>query len=131
MGLASFFSGEKFLTLTDWAVEAWLPFELLMLAELGTAFIRAYSERSGLKAYTEHTLSNLNDLTQAAYQSTAQGYAYDNEEAEIGVGCIGVLIHGSDGNVVAGLPISAPIERRKEEWVELLRQAVVNIEKQV
>lgn len=103
----------------------------LMLAELGTAFIRAYSERSGLKAYTKHTLSSLDELTQAAYQSTAQGFAYDNEEAEIGVGCIGVLIHDSNGDVVAGLSISAPIERRQDEWAELLKQAAAKIEEQL
>jgi DNA-binding IclR family transcriptional regulator len=99
----------------------------LMLGELGNAFIRAYSERSGLRAYTKHTLSTLDDLSQGVYESTSQGFAYDNEEAEIGVGCIGVLIHDSSGEVVAGLSISAPIERRKDEWVELLKQAAKKI----
>lgn len=103
----------------------------LMLAELGTAFIRDYSERSGLKAYTAHTRSNLDELTQETNRAIAQGFAYDNEEAEIGVGCIGVLIHNSDGNVMAGLSISAPIERRKDEWAELLKQAAANIEQQL
>ena len=95
----------------------------LMLGELGNAFIRGYSERSGLKAYTEHTLSSLDDLIKGVAQCTAQGFAYDDEEAEIGVGCIGVLIHDHTGNVVAGLSISAPIERRKDEWVELLNKS--------
>lgn len=99
----------------------------LMLGELGNAFMRAYSERSGLRAYTRHTLSTLEELSQGVYESTSQGFAYDNEEAEIGVGCIGVLIHDSSGEVVAGLSISAPIERRKDEWVELLKRAAKKI----
>ena len=49
------------------------------------------------------------------------GFAYDDEEAEAGVGCIGILVHGNDGEIVAGLSISAPIERRRDEWVEALK----------
>ena len=52
-----------------------------------------------------------------------QGYSLDNEEAEIGVGCIGVLLFEKSGNVSAGLSISAPIERRKNEWIGELKKA--------
>ncbi|KPK10475.1 MAG: IclR family transcriptional regulator [Acidithiobacillales bacterium SG8_45] len=99
----------------------------LMLGELGDEFIKAYSERSGLKAYTPHTLSSMKALKEGVHEATAKNFAYDNEEAEIGVGCIGVLIRDSAGEVVAGLSVSAPIERRKEEWAELLKQAARKI----
>jgi DNA-binding IclR family transcriptional regulator len=99
----------------------------LMLGELGNAFVRSYSERSKLKPYTSNTLSSLDDLTRAVHECSAAGYAYDNEEAEIGVGCIGALVHDRSGNVVAGLSISAPIERRKDAWVTLLKQAASTI----
>jgi IclR family acetate operon transcriptional repressor len=99
----------------------------LMLAELGDAFIRAYSERSGLKAYTPHTLSSQEALVKKVHEASARGYSYDDEEAEVGVGCIGVLIRDAQGNVVAGLSISAPIERRQDEWAQLLQQAADTI----
>jgi IclR family acetate operon transcriptional repressor len=52
--------------------------------------------------------------------------ALDNEEAEIGVGCLGVLLCGPlPWN--AGLSISAPIERRQESWVPLLQEAAGRI----
>ena len=95
----------------------------LMLAELGEHFIHAYAERTGLKSYTSHTVTTEQDLLNIVYQEQAHGFAYDNEEAEEGVGCIGVLIYDSSKNVVAGLSISAPIERRKEEWVKLVKDA--------
>jgi DNA-binding IclR family transcriptional regulator len=95
----------------------------LMLAELGDHFIHAYAGRTGLKAYTRHTVTTEQDLLNIAHHEHAQGFAYDNEEAEEGVGCIGVLIYDSSKNVVAGLSISAPIERRKEEWVQLVKDA--------
>ena len=99
----------------------------LMLGALGDSFIRAYSERSGLKPYTSHTIATQHVLLKAVHESVAQGFAYDNEEAELGVGCIGVLIHDNTGNVVSGLSISAPIERRRDEWVALLKQSAKTI----
>ncbi|MCW9025143.1 MAG: IclR family transcriptional regulator [Gammaproteobacteria bacterium] len=95
----------------------------LMLAELGEHFIRAYANRSGLKSYTSNTISTEQDLIDITQQIHSQGFAYDNEEAEEGVGCIGVLIYDNSHHVVAGLSISAPIERRKEEWVKLVKDA--------
>ena len=95
----------------------------LMLAELGEHFIRGYASRSGLKSYTRHTISTEQDLVNITQQELKQGFAYDNEEAEEGVGCIGVLIYDSSHHVVAGLSISAPIERRKEAWVNLVKDA--------
>lgn len=95
----------------------------LMLAELGEHFIHAYASRTGLKPYTSHTISTEQDLLNIVNQVHAQGFAYDNEEAEEGVGCIGVLIYDDSKNVVAGLSISAPIERRKEQWVKLVIDA--------
>jgi len=99
----------------------------LMLQQLGSEFIQAYSQRTGLKSYTQYTLSTLDDLIANLQQATAQGFAYDNEEAEIGVGCIGVLINNNKGVVIGGLSISAPIERRKNEWATLLKQAAKEI----
>lgn len=95
----------------------------LMLAELGDNFIRAYADRTGLKSYTSHTITTENDLISIVHQDKEHGFAYDNEEAEEGVGCIGVLLYDSSKNVVGGLSISAPIERRKEEWVKLVQEA--------
>jgi len=103
----------------------------LMLASLGEPFIHAYAVRSGLKSYTPHTIMTEQKLIDVANQSLEQGFAYDNEEAEEGVGCIGVLIYDDKNNVVAGLSISAPIERRKEEWVKLVKNAGKKISEQL
>ena len=99
----------------------------LMLGKLGNSFIRGYSKRSGLKALTKNTITTVKALSTAAYDALQAGYAYDNEEAEIGVGCIGALIYDHQGQVVAGLSISAPIERRQEDWAHLLTDATKKI----
>jgi DNA-binding IclR family transcriptional regulator len=94
----------------------------LMLGDLGEAACRSYAKRSKLPAYTDHTRSRVSDLLEDCAAATRQGYALDNEEAELGVGCIGTLIRDASGQVVAGLSVSAPIERRRDEWIALVKE---------
>lgn len=95
----------------------------LMLGELGDTFLQAYAARTALPAYTAHTLTSIEALREEVHAATANHYALDNQEAEEGVGCIGVLIRDSSDTVVAGLSVSAPIERRRDEWIALVKQA--------
>ncbi|WP_271270630.1 IclR family transcriptional regulator [Aliamphritea hakodatensis] len=95
----------------------------LMLGSGGEEEIANYAQRTNLPAYTRNTYSSLPALTDECLKSVAQGYALDNEEAEIDVGCIGVLLYDRTGNITAGLSVSAPIERRKNAWIEDLQAA--------
>lgn len=99
----------------------------LMLAMGGEEECRGYAQRTNLPAYTRNTINSLPKLLLEAEHLRAQGYAYDNEEAEIGVGCIGTLVHDANGNIIAGLSVSAPIERRKDEWIKNLSHAAKEI----
>ncbi len=99
----------------------------LMLGELGEAFLQGYASRTGLPAYTSHTLNTLDTLREHVHTATSNGYALDDEEAEEGVGCIGALIHDRSGGIVAGLSVSAPIERRRDEWIDSVRRAAATI----
>lgn len=92
----------------------------LLLGESGERGIREYAARTGLPAYTPDTLTNVEELIACIQQGRQQGYAFDNEEAEIGVGCIGVLLRDGTGAAIGGLSISSPIERRRDEWIALL-----------
>jgi DNA-binding IclR family transcriptional regulator len=95
----------------------------LMLGEGDDDEIKEYAKRTGLPEYTEHTLVDPASLKLEIEESKARGYALDNEEAELGVGCIGVLVRDVNGNAVAGLSISAPMERRKDEWIDIIQDA--------
>lgn len=92
----------------------------LMLGAEGDEATLDYARRTGLPAYTRNTLNDPVLLIEATHQAVSQGYARDNEEAELGVGCLGAVVRDSSGAVVAGLSISAPIERRREDWIPLL-----------
>jgi len=103
----------------------------LMLAEEGESYIRSYSARSGLTSYTRNTLAEVDALLAEAAADAHQGYALDNEEAELGVGCIGALIRDASGKVVAGLSVSAPIERRQAAWIPLVMEAARRISRKL
>lgn len=90
----------------------------LMLGAAGDEAVRGYAQRTNLPAYTRNTITTLPRLMEECGRTVAQGYALDDEEAEIDVGCIGVLLHDGNANVVAGLSVSAPIERRRKAWIQ-------------
>lgn len=95
----------------------------LMLGEGGEDECRSYAARTGLPAYTKNTITDAHRLINETCQAVADGLAHDHEEAELGVACIGVLIHDASGHAVAGLSISAPRERHQAHWIELLKEA--------
>ncbi len=99
----------------------------LMLAEGGEAAARGYARRTGLPAFTDHSHTRFPDLWRESADALARGYALDNEEAEPGVGCIGALVRDAAGRVVAGLSVSAPMERRQDGWIELVTDAALRI----
>lgn len=103
----------------------------LMLGVQGETACNSYAKRSKLPAYTINTHTKIATLVQDSIASAQRGYSYDNEEAELGVGCIGTLILDAHGNVVAGLSVSAPIERRRDEWVKQVIKAGLEISKQL
>ena len=92
----------------------------LMLGATGREACITYAARTNLPAYTGNTITSIDRLVGESVRALKEGYALDNEEAEIGVGCIGVLLYDGAGQVAAGLSVSAPIERRKIEWAKTL-----------
>jgi DNA-binding IclR family transcriptional regulator len=95
----------------------------LFLAEGGEKACRDYARRTGLPKFTPNTITSQAKLWQQAEAAQRQGYALDNEEAELGVGCIAVPVRNSQGTLVAALSVSAPRERREAAWVPLVKQA--------
>ena len=89
----------------------------LFLGSRGEKEIRTYASRRGLQEFTPNTLRTTAELIEHSLSAWRDGYALDNEEAELGVGCIGVPIMNARGEMIAGLSISAPAKRRKLEWI--------------
>jgi len=101
----------------------------IFLAEEGPNACETYAQRNGLPAYTENSITNIDDLCKAVQQAKKRGYAFDNEEAEKGVCCIGAGIHDSDRNLIAGLSVSAPTDRLDQAWAKKIKQTADQISK--
>lgn len=90
----------------------------IFLAQDGPAGCSAYAQRTGLPSYTDNTFREIDALVGEVQSIRAQGYAFDNEEAEKGVSCIGAGIYNDEGRMVAGLSVSAPSDRLRKEWAQ-------------
>ena len=103
----------------------------LFLLEEGPEGLRAYAERTRLPAYTKNTLTNVAALEKELDRIRKQGYALDNEEAELGVRCIGAAVRDDTGALVAGLSVSAPAERMKTAWAGLVTDIAQKISRSI
>ncbi|MEK6594136.1 MAG: IclR family transcriptional regulator [Pseudomonadota bacterium] len=99
----------------------------IFLAQDGLEKSSAYVRRTGLPKYTDNTLTDAGNLARELEKIRKQGYAFDNEEAEKGVSCIGAGIYNDEGRLVAGLSVSAPADRLNKAWAGQVRQAADNI----
>ena len=71
----------------------------------------------GLARYTEHTLTSKWQLMRELEKIRERGYAYDEEERELGARCIAFPIYNYTGRVVAGLSVTGPKNRLMDELV--------------
>jgi len=99
----------------------------LFLLEDGRPQLREYAARTGLEALTPNSLTNVEAIERALGESARLGYATDNEEAELGVRCVAAGVYSDDGHLEAALSISAPSDRMKANWGELVREAAERI----
>ncbi len=99
----------------------------VFLAEEGADAGRAYAQRTGLARLTDFTLADPALLDGELAQVRAQGFAVDREEAEKGVSCIGAGIRDDDGQLVAGLSVSAPSDRLDPSWSGRVRETAERI----
>jgi DNA-binding IclR family transcriptional regulator len=99
----------------------------LFLSTLEPKQVRAYAQRTGLAGHTGNSLTDLARLERELTLVRRLGYARDNEELEPGVCCIAAGIRDDSGRLVAGLSISSPAERMRDEWIALLKRSAAGI----
>lgn len=84
-----------------------------------------------LKPMTPYTITKLDLLWQELQRISAQGYAFDNQEWEIGMCCLAVPIWDSTGRIVASFNMNANHARLNAEtipvYLPLLQEASKDI----
>jgi len=103
----------------------------IFLAQDGPSSCIDYAKRTGLPRFTDNTFTDSARLMQEVEAIRSQGFAFDNEEAEKGVSCIGAGIFNDEGRIVAGLSVSAPSDRLKKDWAQTIRQTAEKISRAI
>jgi len=103
----------------------------LFLLEDGAEGLKDYAQRTHLPQFTRNTLTSVAVLEKELERIKRNGYAIDNEEAELGVRCIGAGVRDDSGALVAGLSVSAPAERMKTAWSGLVRETAEKISRAI
>lgn len=99
----------------------------LFLSVAESRQVRAYATRTGLAGTTRNSITDIERLERELALVRRHGYARDNEELELGVRCIAAGIHDDTGKLQAGLSLSAPADRLRDDWIPLLQQAALAI----
>jgi len=103
----------------------------LFLSEDGIDALRAYSQKTHLPQFTRNTLTSVGELEREFERIRRNGFAVDNEEAELGVRCIGAGVRDDNGVLVAGLSVSAPAERMKSTWSAVVKETAEKISRAI
>lgn len=98
------------------AILAWIPdAELVRIVEA-----------KGLRAFTEHTITDFEKLREELRLVRRLGFAMDREEFQPGVLCIGAPIRTPSGTVIGSISVSCPLFRADEATIEDIRNLVVS-----
>ena len=103
----------------------------LFLLEEGLTAMREYAKRTGLRAQTKNSLALAGLLERELERIQRQGFATDNEEAEIGVRCVAAGIRDDGGNLVAALSLSTPADRMKVQWGPLVKESAERVSRAI
>jgi DNA-binding IclR family transcriptional regulator len=103
----------------------------LFLLEEGFARLRDYAKRTGLAPQTRNTISSPVALERELERIQRQGWATDNEEAEIGVRCVAAGVRDDAGLLIAALSLSTPADRMKPQWGQLIKETADRVSRSV
>jgi DNA-binding IclR family transcriptional regulator len=103
----------------------------LFLLEDGFARLREYAKRTGLASHTRNTLATLQPLERDLERTQRQGWAVDNEEAELGVRCVAAGVRDDSGQLIAALSLSTPADRMKPQWGPLIKETAERVSRAV
>ncbi len=97
----------------------------VLLAFSDRKAIESYLKTGQFEAFTENTIHRKDDLQAELARIRAQGYAFDNEEKNMGMRCVAAPILNSYGEVIAGISVSGPTARMTLDRIDEICQSVM------
>jgi IclR family acetate operon transcriptional repressor len=102
-----------------------------MLADLSEADRKRLYPREGLPQCTPFTLATRTALWEALTTAQQHGYAFDEQESELGVWAVAAAIRDVQGAPVGALSIFVPLFRvgrkQRQAWGKLVREAALEV----
>lgn len=87
--------------------------------------------KGGLKKFTENTITNPVELKKNLRQIQKSGFAYSDQELDLGARAVSAPIFNFFGRVVAGLSIAGPVHRFTDDKMEEYRTLVIDYSKKI
>ncbi|MDS9468039.1 IclR family transcriptional regulator [Paracoccus sp. MBLB3053] len=96
-----------------------------LLAHLRPDELRLLIRDMTLERFTDTTLCDVAALQKDLARIRERGYSLDNEERTPGMRCIAAPIFDATGEAAAGISVSGPLHRMKDDRIEKISRAVV------
>ncbi|RPI72151.1 MAG: IclR family transcriptional regulator [Geobacteraceae bacterium] len=106
----------------------------VLLAYQEDAFIDSYLARGNLAKLTENTITAPAKLKKDLAMIRKQGYAFTDEEANLGVAAVGAPVLRSNGKIAASLTIAGPRERiieKKNHLINLIKKFSLEVSQEL
>lgn len=82
-------------------------------------------KKQTMEKFTQNTLTDSSKLLTELATIRAKGYAVDDEEHAVGLRCVAAAIHDETGIVVAGVSLSGPAARVRQDRLDSLGAMVI------
>lgn len=89
----------------------------LMMTEFSEEKMHELLSLKGLPSYTEHTITSEAALQRELAQVKKLGYAFDNEECELGTRCVAAPLRDFTGRIVGAISVNGPVGRMTDSYI--------------
>jgi IclR family KDG regulon transcriptional repressor len=96
----------------------------LLLAHAPPELVESILDREGLRRFTDHTITDRTLLARELETIRQQGFAFDDEEHEVGVRCVAAPVRDRQGATIAALSVSMPSVRLTDSEIPRFRELV-------
>jgi DNA-binding IclR family transcriptional regulator len=96
----------------------------ILLAYQSDPFVERLLQENVLKRFTDKTITDPVLLRKHLKEIRDQGFAYSEEEADLGAAAISAGIFGLRRTIVAALTVGAPVDRMREKKPELVELVI-------
>jgi DNA-binding IclR family transcriptional regulator len=101
------------------------------LAHMNKDEIEQYLRDTELKAYTQNTITSKDKLQEDLQKIRKRGYAFSNQEIDVGASGVGAPVRNHEGEAVACMCVVGPTNRINSKNLGLIAKSVIHFSEKV